>query len=153
MNTRHATIADAAAIADFVSKLAAEHIAPSLTKGGVDKLLTSLNADATQQRIAAGWPHICAIDGDDLVGVVVVKPPTHLYHLFVRTDLQRTGIGRQLFEIAEEWTKKATDDCLATVNSSLNAIPVYTRFAFEADGPVIDTDGVRYQPMVRQRSE
>ena len=152
MNIRNATQTDAASIAAFVSALAAEHIAPSLGDGGLDKLLASMDANATQQRIDDGWPHMCAFDGDDLVGVVVIKPPTHLYHLFVRSALHRTGIGTRLLATADEWSIGSTGTCLATVNSSLNAIDIYKRLGFDLQGPVTDTGGVRCQPMVRQNT-
>ena len=89
VNTRDATTKDAAAIAAFVSDLATEHIADTLDDGGLDILLASMNADSTRQRIVDGWPHICALDSETIAGLVVIKPPTHLYHLFVRTDLHR----------------------------------------------------------------
>ena len=149
MHTRYATVTDAAAISAFVSEIAAEHISPSLGDGGIDKLLASMNVDATEQRIADNWPHICALDGDCLTGVVVVKPPTHLYHLFVRTDLQRNGLGTKLLAMADDWCVNKSGIPLATVNSSLNAVHVYRRFGFDTDGPVIDTGGVKHQPMVR----
>ena len=153
MHTRNSTIADADVIAAFVSAIATEHIGLTLGQGGLSKLLASMNADATRQRIADGWPHIRAFEGDNLVGVVVVKPPTHLYHLFVRSDLHCTGIGTKLLALADEWSVDSTGVRLATVNSSINAVAIYNRFGFDAQGPVIDMDGVRYQPMVRKNAE
>ena len=85
-------IADA--VADFVCEHATRHCASSLGGDGIDSLLARVSTDATRQRIVDGWPHVCAFDGDVIAGVIVIKPPTHLHHLFVATDLQRTGIGR-----------------------------------------------------------
>ena len=150
MNIRNAEITDGNAISAFVSRLAAEHIASSLGDGGLERMLESMNADATTQRIADGWPHICAHDGDDLAGVVVVKPPTHLYHLFVRTDLHRTGIGTQLLGLADAWSVSSSGVRLATVNSSLNVVDFYNHVEFDPHGPIDDRGGVRCQPMVRR---
>ncbi len=152
MKTRFATRTDADAISAFVSALASEHIASSLGDGGLEKLLNSMDTDSTLKRVADGWPHICALDGEDLAGVVVVKPPGHLYHLFVRTDLHRTGIGKKLFAIADDWSLSTSNMRLATVNSSLNAIAVYNRLGFEVAGPIVETAGVRHQPMVRKNT-
>ena len=152
MDTRITTGADAATIAAFVSALATEHLAYSLGDGGLAKLLSSLDTPSTQQRIADGWPHICALDGEGLAGVVAVKPPDHLYHLFVRTDLHRTGIGKKLFAIADDWSVSRSGVRLATVNSSLNAVAFYKQLGFDTNGPVIETEGVRHQPMVRKAS-
>ena len=151
LKIRHCTTDDAAAIATFVSRLATEHIACSLGDGGLDALLTSMTPSATRQRLVDGWPHMGAFDGNDLAGIVVVKPPTHLYHLFVRTDLQRTGLGRKLMMIADDWSLRTAGVPLATVNASLNTVVVYDRLEFASDGPIVDNDGVRYQPMVRRK--
>ena len=80
----------------------------------------------------------------------VIKPPTHLYHLFVRTDQQRTGIGTKLLKIVDAWCVDSFGTPIATVNSSLNAVEAYRRFGFNTDGPIIEIDGVRHQPMVRR---
>ncbi len=150
MDTRLATETDAGAISAFLSALATEHIAPSLGDGGIEKMLSSMDTTSTRQRIIDGWPHICALDGQELAGVIVVKPPAHLYHLFVRTDLHRTGVGKKLFVIADDWSVSTSGVRLATVNSSLNAIRVYNRLGFDTAGPVVETEGVRHQPMIRK---
>ena len=150
MNTRNATTNDAHAISVFVSALSAEHIGPSLSKGGLDKLLGSMDEAATKKRIVDGWPHVCITDERTLLAVAVIKPPTHLYHLFVRTDQQRTGIGTKLFKVMDAWCVDSFGSNISTVNSSLNAVEAYHRFGFDTDGPVIETDGVRHQPMVRR---
>jgi GNAT superfamily N-acetyltransferase len=151
INIRDATIDDALAISEHVSALATQYIAPSLGDGGLERLLASMDVASTRQRILDGWPHLCAFDGNDLVGVLVVKPPTHLYHLFVSSDFQRTGVGKNLFSIGDERLFGETHQRLATVNSSLNAVCIYERLGFVANGPLADVGGVRFQPMVRQR--
>ena len=40
-----------------------------------------------------------------------------------------------------------------TVNSSLNAVPVYQRFGFVANGPVVQKHGIAFQPMLLQLGE
>lgn len=151
VDIRNATATEASEIAAFVSAIAIEHIACSLCDGGLNKLLGSMNVDATRQLIAEGWLHMCAFVDGKLAGVVVVKPPIHLYHLFVRSDLHRTGIGKKLLELADDWSVNSNGIRLATVNSSLNAVHVDKRLGFSTHGPVIDIDGVRHQPMVRQK--
>ena len=153
MDIRDATSTEASAIATFVSAISSEHIAISLGTGGLKKLLDSMDAYATQQRIDEGWPHICAFEDGDLAAIVVVKPPNHLYHLFVRSDLQRTGIGKTMVGLADAWSIKMNGTRLATVNASLNAVRYYECLGFDISGPSLDTDGVRYQPMIRQDSE
>ena len=146
---RNAILSDADRTAAIASSLSAEHIAPSLADGGFDVLLASMDSEQTRGRIKDGWLHLCAIHENSMIGVVVVKPPSHLYHLFVLTEYQRKGVGTKLFSAADAATLATTDACLSTVNSSLNAIPAYQRLGFTVDGAIVETNGVRCQPMVR----
>ena len=150
---REAVPSDCDRIATMVSALASEHIAPSLGDGGIEVLLTSLGPEPTRKRILDNWFHLCAFEGDKLIGVVVVRPPSHLYHLFVASDFQKRGIGGQLFAAADAATIANSQSRILTVNSSLNAVPVYERLGFTVDGPVVETNGVRHQSMVRPAVE
>jgi GNAT superfamily N-acetyltransferase len=147
---RDANPSDAGAVSALVSSLARQHIADSLGDGGLEFLLSSMDVISTLQRLADGWPHLIAVNGEELLAALVVKPPTHLYHLFVRSDLRRTGIGSKLFSVADARVFRSTGGPLATVNSSLNAVAAYQRFGFVVDGAVVDRNGVRFQPMVRK---
>ena len=133
----------------MVSTVASEHIGPSLYDGGIEVLIASLGPEPTRKRILDNWFHLCALKDEKLIGVVVVRPPSHLYHLFVVSDLQRQGIGGQLFAAADAATIANSQSRILTVNSSLNAVPVYERLGFTVDGPVVETNGVRHQSMVR----
>ena len=146
---RNAELSDARSISALVSALSSEHIAQTLGDGGLELLLSSMDLAATRERIEDQWLHLCAFNVDKLVGVVVVKPKCHLYHLFVETDFQNKGIGSQLFAKADAATLAKTKAKLSTVNSSLNVVQVYQGLGFVADGPISDTNGVRCQPMVR----
>lgn len=151
MKHRDAIISDAPMISDFASSLASQYIAPSLEIGGLAILLESMNATATAERIASGWIHVCCMDDDQLAGIVVIRPPRHLYHLFVRSDLQRRGIGRNLFRTADDRVFKDTSTRILTVNASLNAVDAYFRLGFVPAGDVVNSNGVRFQPMVRSQ--
>ena len=146
---RNATVADSERISEIVSSLALKHIGPTLGEGGIDPLLASMDAEQTRMRIENQWLHLCAMRGDDMIGVVVVKPQSHLYHLFVQTEFQRKGIGTKLFTAADDATLASTNSRLTTVNSSLNVVPAYERFGFTVNGAIDETNGVKSQPMVR----
>lgn len=149
VTVRDARISDCPAISTLVTELITQHIAPSLTVAGLATLLATMDRESTERRIRDGWLHLVDVHDDDLRGLIVVKPPTHLYHFFVATRFQRSGIGRCLFQLADERTMRATGSPILTVNSSLNAVGAYCRFGFVAHGPVVDSDGVRFQPMTR----
>jgi predicted GNAT family N-acyltransferase len=82
--------------------------------------------------------------------MIVGKPPSHIYHLFERSDRQRSGIGRRLMNEALRFISDRCGEATATVNSSLNAVDAYRRFGFRNAGDeVVDGVGVRFQPMSR----
>ena len=149
MDIRHADLLDASKISLFVSELASRHIGPTLGLGGTDKLLASMDRESTITRMTDGYPHWVALDGDALVGVAVVKPPSHIYHLFVRSDQQRNGIGRLLLNEALRFISEDPNAGTITVNSSLNAVGAYRRFGFEDSAEAVDDGGVRYVPMAK----
>lgn len=144
---RDANVNDAPAISRFVSAIATEYIGPSLSTAGLEMLLARMDVASTRTRIVDGWTHILYTKNEQINGIIVVRPPTHLYHLFVETALQRSGIGRSLFQMANERTRADAGCGLATVNSSINAIEAYTRLGFVSDGPIVEVEGVRFQPM------
>ena len=94
-----------------------------------------------------GYPYWIAEEGNEIVGVAAVRPPSHLYHLFVAADRQRQGIGRLLLDKAIHFISKAPDSTRATVNASLNTIDAYRSYGFTVTSDVQTKGGVRYQPM------
>ena len=148
---RVADLSDAPEISRFVSDLASIYIGPTLGMGGLDKLLDSMNLESTITRMNDGYPHWAAVDQGAIVGVVAVKPPCHLYHLFVGSDHQRKGIGRLLVNQAFQSISDGFGDVEITVNASLNAVEVYRRFGFVATSAPQDEGGVRFLPMRRAK--
>ena len=88
MKIRPAEASEAEAISRFVSELTARHIWPTLQAEGLENLLRSTDVASTIERMRAGCPHWVALEGGVIVGIAVVKPPSHIYHLFVRSDRQ-----------------------------------------------------------------
>ena len=92
MKIRLAEKSEAEAISRFVSELTVTHIGLILQVGGLENLLRSMDVESTITRMTDGFPHWVALEGGAIVGTAVVKPPSHIYHLFVRSDRQRSGI-------------------------------------------------------------
>src|SRR5438874_9807708 len=150
MKIRLAEKSEAEAISRFVSELAVTHIGSTLPALGLENLLRSMDVDSTITRMIDGFPHWVALEGDAIVGIAVVKPPSHIYHLFVRSDRQRSGIGQRLMNEALLFISDRCGRATVTVNSSLNAVDAYRRFGFQDAGDeVVDGAGVRFQPMSR----
>ena len=150
MTIRFAEKSEAKSISRFVSELAVKHIESSLEVGGLENLLRTMDVHSTSRRMTDGFPHWVALEGREIVGIAVVKPPSHIYHLFVRSDRQRSGIGRRLMNEALWFISERCGKATVTVNSSVNAVDAYRRFGFrDAGDEVVDGSGVRFQPMSR----
>ncbi|MGC1320835.1 MAG: GNAT family N-acetyltransferase [Candidatus Udaeobacter sp.] len=147
MKIRLAEKSEAEAISRFVSELTVTHIGPTLPVEGLEHLLRDMDEESTMTRMTEGFPYWVALGGGAIVGVAAVKPPSHIYHLFVRSDRQRSGIGRRLMNEALRFISDS-GRATVTVNSSLNAVDAYRRFGFRnAGNEVFDGSGVRFQPM------
>ena len=150
MKIRLAEKSEAEAISRFVSELTETHIAPTLQVEGLENLLKSMDVNSTITRMTDGFPHWVALEDGAIVGVAVVKPPSHIHYLFVRSDRQQSGIGRRLMNEALRFISDRCGTATVTVNSSLNAVGAYRRFGFrDAGGEVVDGASVRFQPMSR----
>ena len=147
MLIRSATVEDAPAISALVTASAREHIASSLSDGGLSHLISEMTIENQVKRIQSGYQFFIALESDTLVGTAAIRLPSHLYYLFVDTHHQRHGIGRRLWDHARDWIASSANHGLITVNSSLNAIKVYERLGFVIAGPPEENNGIRYQPM------
>ena len=147
LTIRTATEDDVERISQFVSGLAQTHIRPTLAPGGIEVLLDGMSAAANRARIEQGFYYVLAEFAEALVGLAALKPPSHLYYLFVATEHQGHGIGRFLFQHLRQRVKRKWGSPAMTVNASLNAIEIYHRLGFRPVGDIRAIDGVRFQPM------
>jgi len=144
---RSASRSDSAAISRLITESAMQHIVPSLTTEGGQQLLALMDEASMLSFFDDGFQFFVAEVDDELIGVSAVRPPCHLYSLFVQTDDQRTGIGQRLWLQALDWIVRQHAADVVTVNSSLNAVSFYERLGFIRDGDPVGQHGVRYQPM------
>lgn len=90
------------------------------------------------------YRHYVAESDAGLSGFIALRDESHVYHLFVRTDLHRQGVARALWEYA----KSCSSHRRFTVNSSLFAVAVYERFGFVATDIPQTKNGLAFVPMV-----
>ncbi|MBP3486571.1 MAG: GNAT family N-acetyltransferase [Oscillospiraceae bacterium] len=84
-----------------------------------------------------------AFDGEDLVGVLAMRPIRRISLFFVREDHHRRGIGRALFDAM----RRDYDPQVFTANASPYASEVYRRLGFAPTAGEQVTSGIRYTPM------
>ena len=82
-----------------------------------------------------------------IAGIAAMRDNRALIHLFVKTEYQRAGLGRKLWERLCADALRAGNRGEFTVNSSIGAVPVYQRFGFAIAGPRIEKHGGAYIPM------
>ncbi len=147
MNIERATIADAAEISALIRSLSKPFLV-SPTGEGSEPFYASVNESATAGYLSAtNYSYFVARSQGQLVGVVAVRDNSHLFHLFVAEQFQGQGLGRKLWHLAKAEAMDLGNPGQFTVNSSLNAVPVYQSFGFVTTGPVVQKHGVAYQPM------
>ena len=141
---RSADTSDAKAISDLVGGLSHYFLDdPSSPDGG--PFLASITPEAFAERISApNYQYILAESRDGVCGVVAMRDDIHLYHLFVDAKFHNQGVARELWRRV----KAGSESSRFMVNSSLFAIPVYSRLGFAVAGDVQTKDGVTFQPMV-----
>ncbi|MHA3060157.1 GNAT family N-acetyltransferase [Acinetobacter sp. ANC 4636] len=81
-----------------------------------------------------------------ILGVVAYREPAHLLHFFVDQHHHAQGIGKQLWQYAEQHALQQPIQEF-TVNSSCAAQEVYRRFGFEAVQDVKEAHGLRFIAM------
>ncbi len=142
---REATVADAAAISALVCELTRRWIAPDCTPDGAARLLRMLAPDRTVRRMDEGFRYLLAQRGHVLIGVAALRPPAHLFHLFVAEEAQRQGLARRMWQTVQAWVDLPEP---ITVNASRHALAVYRKLEFEATGPELCEHGIVFTPML-----
>lgn len=110
--------------------------------------LASISEQAIRGYIlASNFSYFVAEMKNELAGVVALRNNCHLHHLFVAQAQQGKGLGRSLWLMVKGVALDAGNDGRFTVNSSLNAVPIYERFGFTPTGPVVEKHGLAFLPM------
>ena len=116
---------------------------------GADSFVESISPEAIKKYISSdNFLYLTGKIDAHLVGVVAIRDNKHLFHLFVSPASQGKGLGRRLWHKAKEAALKAGNVGEFSVNSSLNAVPVYAAFGFKAVGDVRTSNGISFQPML-----
>ena len=147
MQIRRATESDAERISALIRALSGPFTV-SPTGEGAESFFASIGEQAIRGYITANnFSYLLAETADTLTGVVAIRDRRHLYHLFVAQPFQGKGLGRKLWLAARQEALNAGHAGSFTVNSSLNAVPVYERFGFSPSGPKVEAHGVAFIPM------
>ena len=141
---RPAIFSDATAISELIRSLAS-YIEDGPVNPDCESYRNTITPAAIADRIAApGFVYIVAENHSGICGVAGLRDTRHLYHLFVKEEFHRQGLARELWHRV----MNTSGSSYFTVNSSLFAVPVYTRLGFVRAGEQQTRNGVTIQPMV-----
>jgi GNAT superfamily N-acetyltransferase len=128
---------------ELVWRVFSEFEAPEYSQEGVDEFRRFLDGipENAELRMIGFW------DGDELIGLLGVRPPCHIALFFVDKKYHRKGIARCLWEtmLADEGIIGGSG--FVTVNSSPYAVEVYRRLGFVPTDVEQTVNGIRFTPM------
>jgi GNAT superfamily N-acetyltransferase len=145
---RPAETADLLSMSDVIERQLRKHVPRGMGREASQALLASASVEGLQRNIADGYQYHVLAAGDMLYGVVGMKPPCHLHHLFVADLMQRQGWGRKLWNAARDGVcLQHSVPPVFTVNAALNSVPFYRALGFDVTGEPQQQHGIPYQPM------
>jgi GNAT superfamily N-acetyltransferase len=147
MHIRPGTSGDARAVASLIASF--QSILTLEPSGaGAEHYLASVSESAERHYLESPrYAYLVAELEGQIAGFIAMRDNKHLFHLFVAAAHQRTGIARALWEQARHRSLRAGPVAEFTVNSSLNAVPVYRSFGFVPDSAVMQAHGIAFLPM------
>jgi len=147
MKIRTARYADVEAISQLIAPLVIKHILPGCSEQGAEILLKSMNSESIENYFSFGYQYWLGEVDNQLMAVIGIKENSHLYHLFVADPFQGRGHAQQLWQHAKAECLASGNPGVFTVNSALNAAPVYRKWGFEPLCEVRERSGIKDIPM------
>jgi len=148
MQLRAATLADAEPLSEFIIPLVQQFILPSCRPEGANLLLQSLSPTAMAGYLSDDYLFQLAFYNQQIVGVVGLRARRHLFHLFIASAVQRSGLGQRLWHCAWQQAIATGADGYFTVNAAVHAVDFYQKLGFVATEGPRDRAGVVDVPMV-----
>lgn len=138
---------DALATSQLISQFAPDFCL-NPDRSGADLFLQSVSESAEFSYLNdARYHFILAWHGETLGGFIAMRDLSHLFHLFVNPSFQKQKLASILWQRARQHAAAQGHAGGFTVNSSLNAIPVYEHFGFQAKGEIVEMHGIAFLPM------
>jgi ribosomal protein S18 acetylase RimI-like enzyme len=145
----HMTEGDEDRVCDLIARVFIKHVAPVYSEKGVEYFLGMLSPKGLRELNEGKSSFvIVARQLNELIGMLAVREESHIALIFVDSEYQGRGIGKNLIN-------KALTICLnrdpkmraITVSSSPNSKSFYEEIGFKAQGEEVDEFGMRFTPM------
>lgn len=147
-NLRPAHTDDAAAISALIHSVS--HYFTLREDGlGAEPFFASITPDAILGNLQSTQFNYWVICDNNakIIGTIALRDNTHLYHFFVLSEAHGQGHGKRLWQHARDHALAHGNSGAFTVNASLFARDLYTRFGFAACDEIQETHGLRFLPM------
>lgn len=126
----------------------AEEIAPAYKPEGVESFRKFITYDYISQVWQRGnLVFFGAYEGEEMCGMLAVRPDGHIALFFVKKQWQGKGVGRMLFQSACSLCRDQLRLSRMTVNAAPKAVEKYMHMGMHAVSDVCETDGMVYVPM------
>ncbi|MEO9966308.1 MAG: GNAT family N-acetyltransferase [Reichenbachiella sp.] len=127
----------------LILEVAEKYNRGDFTEMGYQKFKTSVLFEGMRQNLENEFHYWGAIENDTMVGLLAIKPPTHLYNMFVHVNHHKKGIATLL------WQHMVSDlkPTQVTAFSTTYALPLYLKLGFEVSGEQIDNDELICYPI------
>ncbi|WJT10315.1 GNAT family N-acetyltransferase [Vibrio harveyi] len=133
-------------VADLVSKVTQRHILEHFTEEGKRRFLARIGQDVTQAITHPDFFALAAFRDNKVVGFAALKDDNYLTHLFVATEAQSHGLGKQLLDTILDSTHDKPRSYVR-LRSAPNAVSFYHKHGFEPTDDLCEKEGIRYVPM------
>jgi len=147
MNYRRGVPADAENIAALIASFQRE-LTDDPSGTGAEQYLASVTVDAECKYLLSDrYFYTLAIAEIGLAGFIAIRDRSHIFHLFVSKPFQAIGLARRLWTLASMPEDATIAPPRYTVNSSLNAVPVYKALGFVPTSGIAHVHGISFLPM------
>ncbi|MFM2624698.1 GNAT family N-acetyltransferase [Vibrio owensii] len=133
-------------VAELVSRITQRHILEHFTEEGKRKFLARIERDVTQAMTHPNFLALTAFQDNNLVGFAALKDGNYLTHLFVATEVQGHGLGKQLLDTILDSTQDKPRSYVH-LRSAPNAVSFYQNYGFVPTDDIREKEGIRYVPM------
>lgn len=146
---REIGVTDLNAVSRFVLDICARELFPQFEDTGQDTLRRIYGVDSLRSQLWAGGAGVLAELDGQIAGAIALRPPAHIYLLYVDAPHRRLGLGAALMQrllVLRPTAKRFT------LNANIDAVAFYRSIGFQDEGVEEEADGLRFLPMFLEQN-
>lgn len=147
MITRQLGYSDVASASKLIEEVSDQFSRRDFSTQGYLKFKEMVLNEGMIDNLEKGFLYWGTFEQDLLIGLIAVKPPMHLFNLFVDPSHHKKGVATRLWQHLLSQLKPKS----MTVYSSTYAMDLYHKLGFEQSGEKVDNDELLCYPMLWKR--